>query len=166
MNRYPNQLAIGQYHGAAILLKPWIVAGILLRLLGPILTNYFHTWSISRFSPFCHISPEWCHNTTMTSSSCHIIIYVMPCHHILHIIIHAMSSPPLSFLWLSLSSLLPSCPLVILMSSLNSFWHQWQPYSIFPTWWWWWWWWWKRWYIQVEYIKYVETFLVIMAWPG
>ena len=39
MNRYPNQLAIGFYHGAGILLKPRIVAGILLRLLRPILTK-------------------------------------------------------------------------------------------------------------------------------
>ena len=39
MNMHPNQLAIGRYHGVGILLKPWIVSGILLRLLGPILTK-------------------------------------------------------------------------------------------------------------------------------
>ena len=39
MNRYPNQLAIGRYHGSVILLKPWIMAGILLRLMGPFFTK-------------------------------------------------------------------------------------------------------------------------------
>ena len=72
----------------------------------------------------------------MTSSSCHIIIYVIPCHYISHIIINSMSSLLLSFLWLSLSSLyhhvlgyyvviteftFPSCPWLFLLSSLGLF---------------------------------------------
>ena len=39
MNRYPNQLSIGGYHGAGILLKLWIVADILLKLLRPFFTK-------------------------------------------------------------------------------------------------------------------------------
>ena len=46
MNRYPNEIAIGWYHGAGILLKPLIVVGILLRLLGPILTKVVGTNSL------------------------------------------------------------------------------------------------------------------------
>ena len=60
--------------------------------------------------------------------SCHILNYAMPYHHIFHFIIHAMSSLPLSFLWIILSSpfvfplsftdfTLPSCPLLILCHS-------------------------------------------------
>ena len=60
--------------------------------------------------------------------SCHILNYAMTFHHIFYIIIHAMSSLPLYFLWLILSSpfvfplsftafTLPSCPLLILCHS-------------------------------------------------
>ena len=35
---------------------------------------------ISWFSLICCIFPEWCHNATMISTSCHIVIYSMPFH--------------------------------------------------------------------------------------
>ena len=92
MNRYPNQRAIGRYHGAGIILKPWIVAGILLRLLGPILTNYF---VLGQFLHFHHFSiflksdviiQKWLQiHATSSSMSLHVIISsissFMPCHH-------------------------------------------------------------------------------------
>ena len=52
----------------------------------------------------------------MISNSCHIVNYAMPCHHIFHIIIHAMSSLPLSFT----EFVLPSYPWLFLC-------HYWTP---------------------------------------
>ena len=65
------------------------MVGIILRLLGP----------VSLLSLISRISSEWCHSATMISTSCHIIIYSMPCHH------HLCLS--FDFHWVSL---LPSCP--------------------------------------------------------
>ena len=80
---------------------------ILLYLLRPVLTIYPSLVNFLIFTN-CHISPEWCdiiYFVIIGNVSYQFAInYVILCHHICFFIIHAMSSLPLSFLLLILSS--------------------------------------------------------------
>ena len=132
--------------------NPWFREVILLDPLRPVLIIYPYLVNFLIFTN-CHISPEWCHiicfviigNVSYQST----INYVILCHHIYHFIIHAMSSLPLSFLWLILSSLchhvlgysfvitgifLTSMTTIIHISNNIPLWHWWQHLNLLSLW--------------------------------